>query len=98
MKNLRQLMAAYYHQDWWDEYDGSWEAAVDDFVRREPDRVSRTIDEIDALLAASPSEDELDKALEELGNYRTPGDGAHAYLEWMNAIRARLVAHTSPRV
>ena len=27
-------MAAYFHQDWWEEYDGSWKAAAEDFARR----------------------------------------------------------------
>ena len=96
MKNLRQLMAAYLHQDWWDEYDGSWEAAVDDFARREPERVRHTIEEIDVLLSAGRSERDLGLALEELGNYRDPGEGDHAYRDWLLGIRARLVADTSP--
>ena len=48
------------------------------------------------LLSAGRSERDLGLALEELGNYRDPGEGDHAYRDWLLGIRARLVADTSP--
>ena len=94
MSDLRQLMAAYFHQDWWDEYAGSWEAAVDDFANREPGRVDGTVKEIGALLDANRSEQDLSETLEALGNFRNPGEGEHAYQNWLAGIRARLSTRT----
>lgn len=90
MKNLRQLMAAYFHQDWWEEYDGSWEAGVADFARRAPERVPGLIEEIDTLLASAPSEDKVAQVLDDLGNYRDPGGSPTAHLDWLKAIRDSL--------
>ena len=41
MHDLGHLMAAYVHQDWWDEYDGSWRAAVADHVDHMDDLTPR---------------------------------------------------------
>lgn len=90
MDNLRQLMAAYFHQDWYDEYRGSWQSAVDDFARREPDRVGAAREEISQLLAKHPDERALHTALRELGNYCWPGDEPHAYARWLRDIDDRL--------
>src|SRR5687768_15201547 len=90
MENLRQLMAAYFHQDWWDEYDGSWESAVDDFVRREPSRVAATRDEVVSLLTSDASDQALGGTLDDLGNFRDPGDAPDAHRRWLVALRDRL--------
>ncbi len=91
MENLRQLMAAYFHQDWWDEYDGSWEGAVDDFARREPHRVAPAIDEITLLLGAGDSDATVGERLDAMGNYRHPGEEPNAHATWLKQIRERLV-------
>ena len=91
MDNLRQLMAAYFHQDWWDEYGGAWESAVDDFVRREPDRVAAARIELTALLDDSESDHPLGDALDALGNFRDPGDAPDAHWTWLVELRDRLV-------
>lgn len=90
MDDLRHLMSAYFHQDWLLEYDGSWEAAVDDFVRRTPDQVTPAIAQIDAVLAEGYSNEELGRRLYELGNYRHAGDEPDAYASWLSAVAARL--------
>lgn len=90
MENLRQLMAAYFHQDWSDEYGGSWEAAVDDFARREPHRAGGVIVEIARLLESHQSEDALGQALDDLGNCRDAGDANDAYRSWLIEINQRL--------
>ena len=90
MENLRHLMAAYFHQDWWEEYDGSWVGAVDDYARRAPERVPCLLTEIDALLAAVPDEPTLGRTLTELGNYRSVGESPTAYRDWLRDIRAHL--------
>ena len=91
MENLRQLMAAYFHQDWWDEYDGSWERAVDDFLRREPHRVAVTIEEITVLLDSGDADSVVGETLDALGNYRHPGEEPDAHTRWLRQIRERLV-------
>lgn len=90
MENLRQLMAAYFHQDWWDEYQGRWESAVDDFVRREPHRVAGTTDEIEDLLKTAESDQRLGQVLDDLGNFRDAGDAPDAHRSWLIELTARL--------
>ena len=72
MENLRQLMAAYFHQDWQEEYGDVWESAVDDFARREPHRIAGATDEIATLLTAADSDEAVGRALDALGNFRVP--------------------------
>ena len=91
MENLRQLMAAYFHQDWWDEYGGAWESAVDDFARREPHRISGATDEIATLLKTADSDGAVGRALDDLGNFRDPGPAPDANAEWLAQIRDRLI-------
>lgn len=86
MDNLRHLMTAYFHQDWWDEYGGSWSAGVSDFARRSPDRVPGLITEITALLESDPSEADAAGLLKELGNYRAPTTSPTAHLDWLHSI------------
>ena len=90
MENLRHLMAAYFHQDWWSEYDGSWESAVDDFVRREPRRVAGAAGEIASLLDDAASDQSLGEALDALGNFRDPGSAPDAHRSWLVELRDRL--------
>jgi CdiI immunity protein len=90
MDNLRQLMAAYFHQDWYDEYGGSWEAAVDDFARRAPSRVAGTKAEIATLLRTTTSDAELVETLDALGNFYSAGEDRGSYRAWLESIEARL--------
>lgn len=90
MECLRQLMAAYFHQDWSDEYDGAWTSAVDDFARREPRRIVGTMQEIDELISSSDSDAAVAQALDALGNFRDPGRASDAHITWLREIRERL--------
>jgi hypothetical protein len=92
MENLRHLMSAYFHQDWWDEYAGSWTAAVDDYMRRSPGRAQGLLDEISLLLASERDDATVARILDELGNYRSPGDSPTAHLDWLEQIRERVAA------
>ena len=92
MDELRHLMSAYFHQDWVDEYVGSWQDAVDDFVRRSPDRVVPAATQADALLTEPLSNDELGRRLYDLGNYRHAGDEPDAYASWLREVAERLRA------
>ncbi|WP_107771067.1 contact-dependent growth inhibition system immunity protein [Nocardioides sediminis] len=94
---LSQLLGAYFHQDWHDEYGGSWEAAVDDFARREPSRVRGVTAEIATLMRTTHSAAELKKALDGLGNFYWAGDDSESYSEWLRNIKARLERETQSR-
>ncbi|UFN46402.1 contact-dependent growth inhibition system immunity protein [Nocardioides okcheonensis] len=90
MTELRHLMAAYFHQDWMDEYDDSWERAVDDFLDRSPDRAAAAAGQIDALLAEGLDPGSLGRRLNDLGNYRHAGDEPDAYATWLRSVAIRL--------
>lgn len=90
MENLKHLMAAYFHQDWWEEYGGSWTAALEDFVHRAPDRVPNTIKEISQVLETRPSDGDVARLLDEMGSYRDPGPESTAHVDWLTEIREML--------
>jgi hypothetical protein len=94
METLRQLMSAYFHQDWSDEYGGTWQVAVDDFIRREPDRLSALKLELAELLDSTTDDAALGARLDALGSYYWPGDAAHAHREWVTAIRDHVTSAT----
>ncbi len=85
-------MAAYFHQDWWDEYGGSWRAAVADYVHRAPERVRGLVEEISTLLAGDPTDEEVAAALEEMGNYRSTGSSPTANADWLREILSEFSA------
>lgn len=87
---LKHLMAAYFHQDWCDEYEGSWRMAVEDFARRSPERVPALSGEIDSVLHGQPTDVHVARLLDELGNHRDPGDEPQAHLGWLEDIRYML--------
>ena len=90
MDNLRQLMAAYFHQDWSDEYGGSWQAAVEDFARREPSRVEGAATEVATLLRTTHNDVELVEALDALGSFYWAGDDPAMYRAWLEEILAQM--------
>jgi hypothetical protein len=94
---LSQLLSAYFHQDWHDEYRGSWEVAVDDFARREPSRVHGATAEIENLMRTAHDAAELKEALDALGNFYWAGDGSDSYSEWLRAIKIRLESDPQSR-
>ena len=87
MDDLKHLLSAYFYELWDEhEYD-SWEHAVDDFVRRSPERAARVPIQIDDLLAASRSDDILSRAMVALGCCYAPAEGDRL---WLLAVRDRL--------
>jgi hypothetical protein len=97
MDNLRQLMAAYFHQDWFDEYGGSWQAAVEDFARRETSRVEGAVAELSTLTRTTPTDVELVEALDALGSFYWAGDDPAAYRAWLEEIKALLKTQMNSR-
>jgi hypothetical protein len=83
---LRQLMGAYFHQDWFDEHDDEW-ATVDDFLAHEPGAV-RVADEIDHVLGRAQSELEVREFLRSLGSHYTLEDDTGSYRTWLTQLAA----------
>ena len=80
MDDLTHLFSAYFYEAW-DEYEyGTWEEAVDDFVRRSPKRVAGAAASLGALLDEKLSEDELDGRLRAQGCAFAPDHGDRAWL------------------
>jgi CdiI immunity protein len=86
---LAHLLEAYFHQDW--PCDHSDQAAVlREIVAREPpDRLRAAADELTALLARRPSEQELASFLYGVlyVDYLPPADGL-SYAQWLEQVRA----------
>ena len=86
MHDLQHLMAAYFHQDWWEEYDGSWLAALADYVDRAPERVSGLVANISMLLSGDPTEEEVATALEKIGQLSLRWKPPTAHIDWLRDI------------
>ncbi len=88
---FHQLIGGYFNQDWYDEYDGSVQAALADYIAPfEVHELERTAVEIDTLLAKY-GDDQLEQILERLdNNYMYKEDGGYTARTWLEAIRAHL--------
>ena len=85
---LDQLMGSYLHQDF-DLFGPTPWAAVDAFVRDEPDLGARLPGEIRELLEATPSETDVQAELEDMGcQIAVPADEG-GYRAWLQAIADR---------
>lgn len=82
---LDHLMGAYLHQDF-DLFGPSPMAAVDTFIRDEPDLGRVLPTEIEELLAARRSEAEVKAALEKMGCQIQVSDADGSYRRWLEAI------------
>jgi hypothetical protein len=89
MKDLEHLISAYFYE-LWDECEySSWQEAVDDFVRRSPDRAMNVPVEIAALLADGRSDDALAAQLEEWGFDAQTPNGERA---WLLGVREQIAS------
>lgn len=87
---LWTLFAGYFHQDFDLEHD-DWQSAVHDFwLGSSPVKITRTIDQIEALLGALTGEDELKRAIEKLGLGFYPDIRHLTYREWLTEIATML--------
>lgn len=86
---LEQLMGAYFHQDFHDDYGDIW-GTVDAFTAEEPKLASALPDEIAQVLARFPLEAEVDSYLESLGSsvYLDQADGG--YRGWLREMSDRI--------
>lgn len=96
MDNLKHLISAYFYELWDRHEYPSWEAAIDDFVRRSPARARSVPDEIEGLLAEALSDEELSARLAEWGFDAEPSEGERAWLSHVGSrIRADLAAESA---
>lgn len=88
-RNLQHLISAYFYQ-LWDEWQySSWQDAVDDFVRRSPERARSVPQEIADFLAEDRSDEELAEQLDQWG---FDADTPTGEREWLLRVRDRIAS------
>lgn len=90
---LGQLLGCYFHQDWSDEFVDD-DAALQMIFDSEPqEKLLAGAKEIDALLGASLSENELGALLtERVGCYFCPSSKGVTYEQWLREVRQKFIA------
>jgi hypothetical protein len=92
--NLEVLMGAYFHQDWMSESSDPGEI-VRSFCQNEPVAVVRgAIKEIRQLLAAHPSEQQVEALLASLGGYLSFAQTGIPATTWL-ARAAEIMEHSA---
>jgi CdiI immunity protein len=91
MENLKHLVSGYFYELWNAHEYESWEQAVDDFIRRSPDRASATPQEIDQLLSTPGGDPRVTEQLDAWGFNYLPPEGTSA---WLSAVRDRILRKT----
>jgi hypothetical protein len=93
--DLESLIRSYFHEDYdWDtQQPERWEVVVDRFAGAvTPGKVRGTADDILRLLNSVSEDKDIDRMLEEFGNYFPPRLVLLTSREWLQAIRNRLLA------
>lgn len=90
--NLFQLFGGYFHQDWAEDYEGSPQAVLDDYVAScAPFEIEETIAEIGSLVAVVSSEDALRELLLRFdNNYVYDEHAGFSPSMWFETIATRL--------
>lgn len=90
---LKEMMGAYFHEDFFEVHGGVWET-VDAYVTDDPIDASKLPNEIDWTLEQYPDEQDLRKYVRGLGcSYRVqPEDGG--YRGWLTEIARRVTEAT----
>ena len=86
---LAHLAGAYFHQDWGLDAEDEWDV-IDDFVRGTPDLAPLLPAEIDLLIAAAVTEDELMTHLDALGCEFTGQARYGGYRGWLTEVARRV--------
>jgi len=93
---LRYFFGAYQHHDWREDYATEW-AALNDFMRSDPEVAANFCREISQLLDTEPSEDELRTLL--LDEYLAAAmveNLGWTYRDWLRALSdyaAKTIGH-----
>ncbi|WP_104105470.1 contact-dependent growth inhibition system immunity protein [Nocardioides sp. 616] len=91
MEGLTYLLMTYFHQDW-DHAHSTWQGVIDEFLTDNPARVAQVPHDIDRLLANTPSDSQLSRAVVQMGMYYSPPEGERA---WLAAVKDRII-HSLP--
>ena len=90
LKALGTLIGGYLNEDWPDEYGDPW-LAVDRFVLWEPDYAPLVRADVEQLVAACGSDDEIEKIMDRFGlGYAATTDGWSSYRAWLLAVADRV--------
>lgn len=89
---LKQLLGCYFHQDWRDEFDHN-ASALQSIIESEPgEHLAAGVDEINDLLAASLSEDDLAAILTgQVGCYFDPSSEGVTCEQWLKRVREKFI-------
>jgi hypothetical protein len=90
---LNRLIGAYVNEDWPEFYDDVW-AAVDDFIQGAPVLASELPSDIEAVLREFPSDDGLERYLDELGVGYQPQTDEGGLRAWLIQVSHRTGAPT----
>ena len=82
--NLWQFFAGYLGPDWPDEYANEW-AALDEYLRDDPDAAPMFCREVQALLAEHPSEEAVRQVIFDDFKSAYLADG-WKYRDWLQAL------------
>ncbi|MEX0426884.1 contact-dependent growth inhibition system immunity protein [Nocardioides sp. DS6] len=94
LPNLTQFLGAYLHQDWDLEYRDATDGAIDFARHDDADCVRMAISEIESLLAAELSEEQLQDWLLGAGCYYLPGEPVR---EWLRTLREVMTEEVARR-
>lgn len=87
---LGQILGCYFHQDWPDEFDGDV-TALQAIIDTEPrEQIQAVATEIEMLLAAALSEDQLKEILvNKVGCYFDPKSQGATYEQWLRKVHEK---------
>jgi hypothetical protein len=87
LDDLSQILGAYLHQDWADEFDSD-DSALRSAVGAEPkEKIAAARRAVDRLLASQLTDTELrDELTDRLGCYFDPGSKGMTYQQWLARV------------
>ena len=86
---LRRLIGAYVNEDWSEFYDDIW-SAVDDYIESAPLLASSLPSDIEAVLREFPTDQGLERYLEQLGIGYQPPTGEGGFRPWLIQVSRRV--------
>ncbi len=89
--DLGHLFRAFFHEDWPEEYPpgADWPDVIEEYLEDTPcSRLSEAVDQLDRLLAAGYTDQELERIVDQLGSRSSFADPT--YTAALTAIRDRV--------
>lgn len=88
IKVISHLLGCYFHQDWPDEFDSDHSALQAIVSGESNEQLQKGVKEIDLILTANLSEDELrDILVNDVGCYFEPMSRGITYQAWLMEVR-----------